>query len=56
MPHFIIDTTETVHGRYTVEADNADEARAKFERGDVSKPSLFETLSVEEFTVETPEA
>lgn len=44
---FVIDTIEEVHGRYLVEAETEEEAREKFERGDVNEPTLYEALSAE---------
>lgn len=52
MPWFVIDTTEEVHARYKVEAADAEAARAAFERGEVTEPTLYEATGVDVNAVE----
>lgn len=55
MPRFKIETRETVHGVYHVEADNEWHARALFEQGSVEPPSVFESVDTEVKSVEEDE-
>jgi hypothetical protein len=42
-----VHTEETVHGMYLVIASSDEEARNKFDSGDIYKPSIYEAVSVE---------
>lgn len=41
---FLIHTQETVHGVYGAEAESVEDARAMFERGEITKPIVYESL------------
>lgn len=51
MPWFDVETSERVRGIYPVEANDADEAERKFVNGDVTKPTVFESVDVDVVSV-----
>lgn len=52
MPRFKIETEETVHGVYYVEAVDEQAARDLFDRGSVQPPEIFESTDTEIKSVE----
>lgn len=47
MPFYEVITSETVRGVYHVNASDPDEVRAKWEKGEIFKPHVYEATDAE---------